>query len=202
MTIPRQGIRLGKFQPIRGGHIEMSDWLARVDQPVFFDCEVSAPDGCIIGVGWAYFEGTQMVTESHLVVPDPEWAIEQSWDTEAEQVHGITLEQLRKEGAPAFNVARRMNEVLWHRDLFSDSPRDRTKLKQLFEVADIEMDFSIREMPARTLIEKRAVESRLTKTQFDGMQEKICTQFPCANRAGPDSRQWAALWEAVAALSA
>ena len=66
-----------------------------------------------------------MVTESHLVVPDPEWAIEQSWDTEAEQVHGITLEQLRRDGAPAFNVARRMNEVLWHRDLFSDSPRDR-----------------------------------------------------------------------------
>jgi hypothetical protein len=144
----------------------------------------------------------QMVTESHLVVPDPEWAIEQSWDAQAEQVHGITLEQLRREGAPAFNVARRMNEVLWNRDLFSDSPLDRDRISQLFEVADIEMDFSIRDTPARTLIEKRAKESKLTKTQFDGMQAKICAQFPCAHRAGPDSRQWAELWEAVATLSA
>jgi hypothetical protein len=142
-----------------------------------------------------------MVTESHLVVPDPEWAIEQSWDSQAEQIHGITLEQLRREGEPAFNVARRMNEVLWNRDLFSDSPLDRARLEQLFEVADIEMDFSIHDTLARTLIEKRAQESKLTKLHFNSVQEKICAQFPCANRAGPDSRQWAELWEAVAALS-
>lgn len=180
----------------------MSDSLARIDQPVFFDCEVSAPDGCVIEVGWSYCEGMQMVTESHLVVPDPEWAIEQSWDARAERVHGITLEQLRREGAPAFNVARRMNEMLWNRDLFSDSPRDRARIEQLFEVADIEMDFAIRDIPARTLIEKRAAESKFTKNHFDALQAKICAQFPCAHRAGPDSRQWAELWEAVAALSA
>ena len=176
----------------------MSDSLARIDQPVFFDCEASAPGGCIIEVGWSYCEGMQMVTESHLILPDPEWAIEQTWDIAAEKIHGITLDQLRKEGEPAFNVARRMNEILWNRDLFSDSPLDRARIAQLFEVADIEMDFSIRDIPARALIERRAVESNLTKTQFDGVRTKICAQFPHAHRAGPDSRQSAELWEAVA----
>ena len=175
----------------------MSDSLARIDQPVFFDCEASAPGGCIIEVGWSYSEGMQMVTESHLILPDPEWTIEQSWDAEAEQVHGITLEQLRKEGEPAFNVARRMNEVLWNRDLFSDSPLDRARIAQLFEVADIEMDFSIRDILACALIERRAEESKFTKAQFEGVQTEVCAQFPAAHRAGPDSRQWAELWEAV-----
>jgi hypothetical protein len=42
------------------------------------------------------------------------------WDPGAEKLHRISLEQLLAHGRPPFEIARRMNEVLASRELFSD----------------------------------------------------------------------------------
>jgi hypothetical protein len=57
--------------------------------PVFYDFEASALDGCPIEIGWAWFDGTSVRAESHLILPDPIWQIESSWDNRAQELHGI-----------------------------------------------------------------------------------------------------------------
>jgi hypothetical protein len=65
------------------------------------------------------------------------WDIQPVWDPDAEKLHGISLEQLHAQGHPPFEVARRMNEVLAGRELFSDAPADDARwLRIIFDEED------------------------------------------------------------------
>jgi hypothetical protein len=85
---------------------------------VFLDFEASslADDSYPIEIGWAAEDGS---TEAHLIRPAPSWS---DWDPAAEAVHGITREQLRDEGEPHEQVARRTLEALGGHDLFVSAP--------------------------------------------------------------------------------
>jgi hypothetical protein len=96
------------------------------DVPVFYDCEASCIGGLPIEIGWASIDTSrgEIQSESHLVRPPLHWDMQPVWDPDAEKLHGISLEQLLAQGRPPFEVARRMNEVLAGRKLFSDGPAD------------------------------------------------------------------------------
>nr|WP_237182144.1 transcriptional regulator [Roseomonas marmotae] len=72
--------------------------------------------GFPVEVGWAAEDGTE---ESHLIRPAPDW---EEWSEEAERVHGIPLERLRREGEPHDRVARRMLEALTGHELYASAP--------------------------------------------------------------------------------
>jgi hypothetical protein len=93
------------------------------DVPVFYDCEASCIGGLPIEIGWAFIDTAtgEIQSESHLVKPPLHWDMLSVWDPDAEKLHGISLEQLHAQGRPPFEVARRMNEVLSGRELFSDA---------------------------------------------------------------------------------
>lgn len=105
--------------------------------PVFYDCEASALSGAPIEVGWAFVEADTglIISEAHLIRPPSDWAIEDSWDPEAEALHGILLDLLQAQGRPAWEVAKRMNAALRGGELLSDSPHDEAWLMQLFDEA-------------------------------------------------------------------
>jgi hypothetical protein len=94
--------------------------------PVFYDCEASCIGGLPIEIGWAFADVStgEIQSESHLVKPPSHWDMQPVWDPDAQKLHGISLEQLLAHGRPPFEIARRMNQVLAGRELFSDGPAD------------------------------------------------------------------------------
>lgn len=90
----------------------------------FVDLEASSllPGGFPIEIAWVDQDGRG---ESHLILPTEEWIDNgYGWSHQSEAVHGISLETLMREGAPAEEVARRAADVLSQRRsmVFSDAP--------------------------------------------------------------------------------
>jgi hypothetical protein len=71
---------------------------------VFLDFEASSlsKDSYPIEVGWVHEDGTG---EAHLIRPAPGWT---EWDVLAAGVHGISREQLEREGEPHEAVCERL----------------------------------------------------------------------------------------------
>lgn len=165
--------------------------------PVFFDCEASSLDGYIIEIGWAFVESSGAITSaSHLIRPPWNWKIADAWSTKAEKMHGISLAQVRATGDWPENVARRMNEQLAGRELYSDSPYDENWLGQLFEAVGVQPEFTVRRTLAPTVLERIAIErnfdlARLTKMRAEAEGNR-------RHRAEEDALLWARLWKAVA----
>jgi hypothetical protein len=106
------------------------------------------------------------VSESHLIRPPQDWPVKESWDGAAERLHGITLCQLRLDGRPVWEVARRMNAALDGRDLFSDAPQDEAWLRLLFDDAGLEPTFIVRSTDARVLISRVADDRGLDEAAY------------------------------------
>ena len=125
------------------------------DVPVFYDCEASCIGGLPIEIGWAFIDTStgEIQSESHLVKPPLHWDMQPVWDPDAEKLHGISLEQLHAQGRPPFEVARRMNEVLAGRELFSDAPADDERwLRIILDEAGLDPAFTIRRTYADVLM--------------------------------------------------
>ena len=158
--------------------------------PVFYDLEASALDGCPIEVGWAWWVGTRIQTEGHLVFPDPSWDIENSWNDGAQALHGISLKQLRSEGEPAFIVARCMNDVLADRKLFADSPFDVGWMGQLFDAAGVEPTFHLRRMLAPVLIAGLKVDLGLSEASAQTISKAVRATYPLCRTRSASPLRW------------
>jgi hypothetical protein len=131
----------------------------RSNVPAFYDIEASCIGGLPIEVGWAFIDPStgEIQSESHLVKPPLHWDMPPVWDPDAEKLHGISLEQLHEQGRPPFEVARRMNDVLAGRELFSDAPADDERwLRIIFDEAGLDPAFTIRRTHADVLIAQLA----------------------------------------------
>jgi DNA polymerase III epsilon subunit-like protein len=169
-------------------------------RPVFYDCEASALEGVPIEIGWAYVDDTTraVVSESHLILPPPQWSIESLWDPDAQKLHGITLSQLQAQGKPVGEIAERMNQALGGRELFSDDPHDRAWLRLVFAAAGFEPAFAIRDMDARRLISRLAAESGIDADTYARARDAAAQRTPRRHRAEADARHLAMLWQIVA----
>jgi len=120
------------------------------DRLAFFDIEASGlgPDSFPIEVGWAFASGS---SGSFLVRPAPTWTLD-AWDPLAEDIHGISYEQVLNQGISPWDAALRLNRLMappgetrltvvsdavemdtfWLDRLFEESPEDRA-----FEVRDV-----------------------------------------------------------------
>lgn len=168
--------------------------------PVFYDCEASDLEGYPIEVGWAFTaSGTgSLVSESHLIKPPAEWPVKESWDRAAERLHGIALVQLRRDGRPVWEVARRMNMALGGRELFSDAPQDEAWLRLLFDAAGLEPTFTIRRTDARVLVSRAAAARGLDEAAYARAKSLAAEMAPRRHRAEADARHLALLWNIVA----
>src|SRR5690606_25747845 len=74
-----------------------------------------------------------------LLRPTPEWT---HWDPEAEALHGISRDQLDKEGLDIRLVCARLNDLCWRQTLYSDCwTYDSRWLQNLFAAAGMPMKF-------------------------------------------------------------
>ena len=78
---------------------------------------------------------------SFLIKPEDDWT---HWSEEAEQIHGITREQLQKEGMCIEDIALKLNEMLRGKTLYSDAwSFDSSWIGRLFDSANIVQRFRI-----------------------------------------------------------
>lgn len=164
--------------------------------PVFYDIEASGLDGFPIEIGWAQADpasGT-ILSEGHLIRPPADWDVRGTWDPSAASRHRITLDELGRAGRPVWEIARRMNESLGGTELFADSPFDEQWLRQLFEAAGIDAEFSVRRTDPAVLIERLAGDP----ASYANANREAFRIAPPTHRAEADARHWAVLWAMVA----
>jgi hypothetical protein len=118
----------------------------RSDIPIFYDCEATCIGGLPIEAGWAFVDTAagEIQSESHLLKPPSHWDMKPVWDPDAEKRHGISLHELLAHRRQPFEVARRMNEALADRELFSDAPADDEHwLRIIFEEGGPDLAFGL-----------------------------------------------------------
>lgn len=100
----------------------------------FLDFEASSLDSGSFPIEIAWVEATGQ-GEHYLIQPHWKW---QNWSAQSQKVHGISREQLAKEGTSALVVATRAWEVLSGQLLCSDNPAfDSYWLGMLLEVGGL-----------------------------------------------------------------
>lgn len=78
---------------------------------------------------------------SFLIKPEDDWT---HWSEEAEQIHGITREQLHAEGMCIEDIARKLNDMLSGQTLYSDAwSFDSSWIGRLYDSAGIVQRFRI-----------------------------------------------------------
>jgi hypothetical protein len=85
---------------------------------VFLDFEATSlsKTSYPIEVGWVFEDG---LAEGHLIKPAPGWT---DWDERAATIHGITQEQLARDGRPHSEVCRLLVKSLTGHALYARSP--------------------------------------------------------------------------------
>jgi hypothetical protein len=165
--------------------------------PVFYDCEASCIGGLPIEIGWAFADPAtgEIHSEGHLVKPPSHWDLEPVWDPDAQRLHKISRQQLTSNGKPPFVIAKRMNEVLAGRELFSDGPTDDDRwLRTIFDEAGPDPAFTIRRLHADVLIKELAGELGWGETGLEGAKADAARLAPRRHRAEADARHLAQLW--------
>lgn len=111
----------------------------------FIDFEASgiAPDSYPIEVAVVFPGGEYQA----LIKPASYW---EHWSYDAQDMHGLSREQLASEGQSPLAVAQEMNHLFDGKTLCSDNPADCFWLDVLYEAAGIEPTFSVR--PLETFI--------------------------------------------------
>ena len=78
---------------------------------------------------------------SFLIKPEADWT---HWSEEAEQIHGITREQLQAEGMSIEDIALKLNDMLRGQTLYSDAwSFDSSWLGRLYDEAEIVQRFKV-----------------------------------------------------------
>ena len=105
----------------------------------FIDFEASgiAPDSYPIEVAVVSSE----TSFSSLIAPARYWT---HWSFDAQDIHGLSQDQLHQEGDTAVSVARNMNQLFSGLVLCSDSPQDGFWLDVLYEAADLIPTFELK----------------------------------------------------------
>ena len=115
-----------------------------MERPSFFiDFEASgiAPDSYPIEVAVVSSENSF----SSLIKPVRYWT---HWSFDAEDMHGLSQDQLHQQGDTPDAVARYMNKLFSGQVLCSDSPQDGFWLDVLFEAADLMPTFELKPLEA------------------------------------------------------
>ncbi len=163
--------------------------------PVFYDCEASGLNGLPIEIGWAFVGADNAIhSEGHLIKPPPSWNLPDVWDPRAQAIHGIAPEQLMALGSPPLQIARRMNETLAGRELFSDSSMDEFWLMRMFEDAGDDPAFTIRRTDANVLFAERAAQFGWDRRRLERVRDKANQIAPRTHRAEADARHLAQFW--------
>ena len=99
---------------------------------IFIDFEAAGLDSYPIEVGFAAVEADRSICSASRLIYERFWDEQFDWSPAAEALHGITREQLRREGLPAVDVAAWLNEQIGGMVVLSDSRYDQLWTTELY----------------------------------------------------------------------
>lgn len=108
--------------------------------PIIIDVEASGfgKGSYPVEVGVVLPDGSR---HCYLITPARTW---NSWDAEAEEIHGISRELLLTYGRPLQDVAWRLNELLRNKTVYSDAwAFDMSWLGKLYDAANMQQRFRV-----------------------------------------------------------
>jgi len=169
---------------------------------VFLDFEASSlgKQGYPIEVAWVFASGEE---ESYLIRPDESWT---DWDVKAANIHRISREQLRSEGTPLDDVAKRMVSVLTGRKLYASAPSwDGKWLSKLLRAAGLPrhaLRLEDTEMAHRRIMREVLRDAEIPEERQRALMQDILAQAqrtndklgPAAHRALADAQRERRLW--------
>ncbi len=166
-----------KREPIRTTHQKCSGKGAHVKKIAFIDLEASGlgAQSWPIEVGWCFLDGEP---ETFLIAPFKEWS-EDAWNSEAQALHGVSLETLHKNGRPISQVCQRLNEALADSEVYSDAPDwDGFWLYRLFSACDEKQQFSMHDFGELL--------GDLSRNEISALTEQASKSAPHRHRARDD----------------
>lgn len=166
---------------------------------VFADIEASGLQylSYPIEVGWAWVEGSHVEARSILIKPTNEWLSWQTgWSEEAEQVHGISREQLQADGIEPQEACERLNREFQEAEIAFDTgpaAHDARWLSILYKAAAMEPSFALAKLSSDLCILGYARMARVPDAVVLQL-ERLAPKF--AHRAASDAAHWA--WQRLA----
>jgi hypothetical protein len=166
---------------------------------VFLDFEASSlgKKSYPIEVGWVFEHGREA---EFLIRPAPAWT---DWDLDSEAMHGISREQLLREGTPHEEVCERLVEMFKGNLVYASSPpwdgrwlsmllRAAGRPRHLLRLRDTEETFA---EAARARLGAKADEAAVA--EIVAMARAIVEAQPATHRALADARREWAIWREV-----
>ena len=138
-----------------------------------------------IEAGWVHADGAEPV--SILIKPAEDWK-ETGWDRQAAGLHGISREQLQREGVDLVTACRRLNAVFAGCTVYSDAPDwDSFWLYRLFTSARMRQSFQLSNFAdfVRPLMVGRE----------DAILDEAEKLAPRRHRAGADARHLQTIYQ-------
>lgn len=161
------------------------------NQPAFIDFEASSLDliaSYPIEVGVCLSDGQ---VHSWLIEP---YALWKDWSESAEQIHGITRQQLEEEGTPVRDVAIQLNRLLTDVVYCDAWTFDSFWLHRLFRAAGLPTAFQLESVS--TLLDEAQVQ-----IWSEIRRQVIAEEQLVAHRAATDAVILRKTWQKVMALS-
>jgi len=114
--------------------------------PIFLDIEASSLSNRSypIEVAWSSHLGE---IESHMINPYGYSDIYTDWDPAAQAIHGLSRNYLSNHGKHPLAIAKRINEVLREKEVYSDAAEyDAFWLDRLFDAVSLKREFKLLEV--------------------------------------------------------
>jgi hypothetical protein len=163
---------------------------------LFVDLEASGLSNLSypIEIGWASLsaDGRQLQTDAILIRPDADWRENGEWSMDAQRMHGLSMKEIRTQGADVMDVVPRFEAAIAGCILTSDAPQeDSFWIERLYDAAGRRFQGRIQALRAirMSLIAQRGVSPRLAFERLDF----AAARDPIPHRAGPDAARMARL---------
>ncbi len=148
-----------------------------------------------IEIGWCVDD--ERPPESFLVSPAPGWDTTFGWSPISQALHGITLDDLRRDGIDVRSAVDRIEAAFAHRRVVSDNPDfDDFWLSLVYEAAGMSKAWSIGHVEDAYRAAVRA--NPVATTTFVRALHAVERAYPHPHRAGPDALRMAKKVRAVA----
>lgn len=166
---------------------------------VFADIEASGLQflSYPIEIGWAWVENGQVEARSLLVRPTPEWlSWKTGWSPEAENLHGIKLDELMCKGMEPTDVCEALNQELADAEVVFDTGADAYDarwLSILYRAVAATPAFLIAESPSDICI---LVYAEILQVPNNVVRALDAHAPKTTHRAATDAAHWA-WWQAA-----
>ncbi|MCW9023570.1 MAG: hypothetical protein OQK73_02700 [Gammaproteobacteria bacterium] len=140
------------------------DAVDTIQYPVIMDLEASGFgfDSYPIEIGIALEDSS---TRCYLIRPQTSWV---HWDTEGEELHGISRDTLLRYGTPADVIARELNRLLNAKTVYSDGwGNDISWLYRMYDAVSMLPSFRLETLPKLISRHQMSIWDKTKKEIFD-----------------------------------